>query len=603
MTAPATNGFGNWIAARVDALGSTDSELMLRLLKTYFRRFRRRFALIALMILVISATTAVVPLFVKYLVNQILVEPSGFLFVPLFFAIVAIFVVKGAATYCQTVLSARISNDIVADVRTRMFDHLLRQRVRFFSRYGTDELLMRFNQGATGFNSILTTVLVNGIRDLWMVLALVSVMVWEDAVLAALSLIMTPAIYYGVVALIKRIRRLVELELAGHAELNKHIREIVQGIEVIKSFNLEAAAARGAHDVVARLRQQANRIAALQSAPVPLLDTVGGIAVGIAVLYAGIRITGGDYDAGTFMSFITALLLAADPARRLSQMRVALRSSFVMMKLVIDLLEDDDREEHAVRTAGSAGTAAPSGKPPAIAFEDVSFAYSGAGSVLDGFDLSVASGETVALVGPSGAGKSTVFKLLLKFYDPTRGTIRIDGTDIADIDTAAHRRLFGYVGQSNFIFTGSIRDNLALMDPSVPLEQIEYACAEVGLDGYVSALPARYDTPVGELGNLISGGQAQRLNLARAIVRNAPALLLDEVTSALDAESEERIKQALRRMGRSKTILVIAHRLSTVKEADRIALMRDGRIVDIGTHEELVSRNSYYERLVSLQFA
>jgi len=275
-----------------------------------------------------------------------------------------------------------------------------------------------------------------------------------------------------------------------------------------------------------------------------------------------------------------------------------------MVQMVFDILHNDESEP-----SGQKALPAPSGngqaqsKTPSIAFRDVKFSYDKKTPILKGLDLDVEPGEMVALVGPSGAGKSTLFKLLLKFHAADSGRVEVFGHDITELDNAALRSVISFVGQSNFIFAGSIRDNLTLRNEAVGQEEIEAACRAVGLHDDIAALPKGYETDVGELGTLISGGQAQRLNMARAIIKDAPILLLDEVTSALDAENEQLIKDYVREQAQHKTVLVIAHRLSTVKEADRIALVQDGRIAAEGRHDELAATNSYYEKIVSLQFA
>jgi len=596
------------IASRLEKVREGDVELFLRLFKEYFHRFRNKYIVIFILIFLASGTTALTAWLVKDVVNGIFVEQQGHLIVPITGAILAVFLVKGVSTYFQTVLSNQISNAMVADIQRRMFDHVLKQRVSFFSNRGSDNLLMRFNQGAQAFNSILTTVLVNGSRDAATVIGLFIVMMIQDPVLTIISFMTAPAVFYGVAVVLRKLKDVSKEELAGYAELNKHVRETVQGITVIKAFNLEPALKDQTNDVIAGLQRRRDRIAALQAVPIPLLDTIGGVAVGIAILYAGFRTVGGGYDPGTFMSFVTALLLAADPARRLSRMRVTLRTSFIAVNMVFELLNDDQSESSGERRIerlpapdGYSGNGV--GREPIIAFQDVNFSYDGKTPVLSGFDLEVEPGEMVALVGPSGAGKSTVFKLLLKLYEPTSGRIAINGADISQIDLTSLREQMSFVGQSNFIFSGSIRENLTLRDNTVSSETIEDACRAVGLHEFIVGLPKGYETDVGELGSMISGGQAQRLNMARAIIKDAPILLLDEVTSALDAENERLIKNYIQDQARRKTVLVIAHRLSTVKEADRIAIVDGGRVIDAGRHEQLISGNAYYEKIVTLQFA
>ncbi len=596
-----------WWAARIanwlEQIRQGDVELFLQIFRQYFHRFWRTYVLIFVLIGIASGATAVTAWLVKDIVNSVFVDRNAELLIPLVAMVLAIFLAKGFSTYFQTVLSTRIANAMVADIQKRLTNHVLAQRMDFFSKNGSDSLLMKFNQGSGGFSSILNLVLVNGLRDVTTLIGLVVVMLIQDPMLTIVSFTVAPLVFYGVSVLIRKLKDLAQDELAGYEALNRLVRETVQGIPVIKAYNLEKSQMSDSHSVIERIQDRKDRMAALQAAPIPMLDTVGGIAVSLAILYAGMRLMSGAYDPGTFMSFLTALLLAADPARRLSQMRVKLRQAFIRVQMVFDLLNTDESEpsgaEGVARQLPGDGPAA----VPAIAFRKVAFSYDAEKPILQGLDLEVAPGEMVALVGPSGAGKSTLFKLLLKFHAADAGRIELFGKDIAELDNSALRDAISFVAQSNFIFAGSIRDNLTLRNENVSQEQIEAACRAVGLHDDIAALPNGYETDVGELGTLISGGQAQRLNMARAIIKDAPILLLDEVTSALDAENEKLIKDYVRAQAQRKTVLVIAHRLSTVKEADRIALVQDGRIAAQGRHDELAATNSYYEKIVSLQFA
>jgi len=591
------------IASRLEHIREGDVELFLQIFREYFHRFRRTYLLIFVLIGVAGGATAMSAWLVKDVVNSVFVDQSAHLLIPLVVMVLAIFVAKGISTYFQTLLSQRIANAMVADIQARLIDHVILQRLEFFSKNASDGLLMKFNQGAQGFNSILNIVLVNGLRHLVTLIGLVIVMLIQDPVLTVISFTVAPVVFFGVTVILRRIKDISKQELEAFAELNKLVRETVQGITVIKAYNLESAQKSESKHVIKGIQNRRDRMAALQAAPSPLMDTIGGTAVSLAILYAGFRTMSGGYDPGTFMSFLTALLLAADPAKRLSQMRVKLRREFVKVQMVFDVLDNDESEpcgQKALPASSGNGVAV---SAPAIAFRDIAFSYDSSTPILKGLDLEVAPGEMVALVGPSGAGKSTLFKLLLKFHAPDAGRVEVFGHDIRELDNTALRSAISFVGQSNFIFSGSIRDNLSLRNHAVGQEQIEAACRAVGLHDDIAALPKGYDTDVGELGTLISGGQAQRLNMARAIIKDAPILLLDEVTSALDAENEKLIKDYVRAQAQHKTVLVIAHRLSTVKEADRIALVQDGRIAAEGRHNELAATNAYYEKIVSLQFA
>jgi subfamily B ATP-binding cassette protein MsbA len=593
------------LPAQLVKLQSPDAHLLLLLFRRYFRRFRIRFALTFIMIAIVSLSTAAIALLVKEFVNEIFVDRSGFLFVPLFGIVLLVFSSKGLATYYQSILGARISNEIVADVRQRLFSHVIHQRMEFFSKYSSDELQIRFSKGAEAFGTILNVVLINGARDAGTVLALVVVMVTQDLVLTAAVLVVFPFVFYCVTLLLKRIKGLASAEMAGVAELYQRVRETVQGIIIVKSYNLEQPVLEATNEGIDSVRNRADRIAKLQMATIPLMDVMGGISVGLAVLYAGFRTHYGEYDAGTFMSFLTALLLVGDPSRRLSQMRVNLKTSFESISLVTETLDSNLAEDLILEPKAFEKTdliVRDLHMPPSIDFDNVTFGYSEQSVILKNCNLHVESGSMVALVGPSGAGKSTILKLLLKFHEPKSGEIRFSGTNITAMSNRALREQLAYVSQSNFLFDGTVADNLRLLNESLSESDLIQVCQDVGLHHFIAALPKAYDTNVGELGALISGGQAQRLNFARALLKNAPVLLLDEVTSALDAENENRIRDIILGMKHKKTVIVVAHRLSTILDADQIALVRDGNVIDMGSHDELLERSSYYARIVSLQF-
>ncbi len=579
--------------------GDDDFRVFLSIFKSYFPIHKYKFGLILILIFVASYATAAAAWLVRDVVNDFFVKKQGDFLIPLFVAIVALFIAKGASSYWQSVLSARISNDIVARTQQKMFSHILAQRVRFFERYSSDDLTMRVNMGAMSFGSILNQVILNGARDGAAVASLLFVMVAQDLTLTLICLLAVPLVFLGITRLLKRIKELMKQEMLSIAQLNKNVREVVQGVRVIKSYNLEPIIKSETDAVIESIKDRSNRVSALQAAPVPIIDTIGGAGIGLTILYAGYRSIYGHYDPGTFLSFITALLLALDPARRLSQLRISLKTSLVGVGMVHDLFEDNDPDQLEIAQPQSAHAAPEGGM--AITMKDVHFAYKDGAEVVKGLSLDVKPGEMIALVGPSGAGKSTVFSLLLRFHCHQSGQILVGGKAIETIPVTALRDLISYVGQSNFIFSGTIRENLTLRRGHVPQDELDAACKQVGLSDYIAGLPHGYDTNVGELGALISGGQAQRLNIARAIIKDAPILLFDEVTSALDADNEELIRAYMHAQAGRKTILVIAHRISTVRQADKIALMEGGAVKSLGTHQDLMRGSEYYERVATLQ--
>jgi ATP-binding cassette, subfamily B, bacterial MsbA len=593
---------GNKLFARF--FSDSDFRVFVSIFREYFPAYKYRYGLIFLLIGVASVATAAAAWLVRDVVNGLFLTKQGSMLIPIFLLVLLAFLLKGLSTYWQSLLSAHIANDMVAKTQERMISHILMQRAEFFDRFSSDDLIMRISMGAGSFGAILNRVVLAGARDLATVLSLAFVMVRQDLILTLICLIAVPPIFLCISLLLKRIKSLMQQEMQSIAELNKHVREAVQGFKVIKSYNLEPVIKNEVDSVIESIKDRSNKVSALENAPVPIIDTLGGVAVGLTILYAGYRTIYGTYDPGTFMSFITAMLLAMDPARRVSQLRVTLRTSLVGVGMVHAMLEDDAPEIEAPTRRGP-GDAVPALPRPqeglGIVMEDVAFAYSPGANVLDAFTLNVKPGDMVALIGPSGAGKSTVFSLLLRFHRHQAGRILVGGRDIEHTPVTEIRDLIAYVGQANFIFSGSIRDNLTLRRSGVSDDAVFAACKTVGLHDHIMKLPRGYDTFVGELGSLISGGQAQRLNIARAIIKDAPILLFDEVTSALDAENEELVRDYMHAQAGRKTIIVIAHRLSTIRQADRIALVQDGRVEAFGTHHDLIRGNDYYGKVAGLQ--
>ena len=578
-----------------------DFRVFLTVFKEYFPIYKYKYAAVLVFIIISANATALAAWLVRDVVNDFFVKKNGDFLIPLFLLIVGLFIAKGASTYLQSVISAQIANDIVARTQKRMFAHILAQRVRFFERYSSDDLTMRVNNGSGAFGSILNQVVLNGARDGATVVSLVAVMIYQDFVLTLICLLAVPFVFIGIASLIKRIKTLMMQEMLSVAQLNKHVREVVQGAKVIKAYNLEPIIFSEVDAVIESIKDRSNRVSALQTAPVPIIDTVMGVGIGLTLLYAGYQSIYAGYGPGNFLSFITALLLALDPARRLSQLRLSLKASLVGVGMVQNLLADNEPDRDVAATQLAPAPSAPQRGLP-IAMTGVSFAYQEGGPpVLKDFSLNVEPGEMIALVGPSGAGKSTVFSLLLRFHHHQAGRILVGNQSIETIPTPDLRDRIAYVGQSNFVFSGTIRDNLTFRRPGISQKTIDEACQTVGLSGYIASLPRGFETDVGELGALISGGQAQRLNVARAIIKDAPILLFDEVTSALDADNEELIRAYMHGQAGKKTILVIAHRISTVRQAGRIALIEGGAVKAVGTHQELMRGSEYYERIATLQ--
>lgn len=427
-------------------------------------------------------------------------------------------------------------------------------------------------------------------------MSLIGVMVSKDWVLSLIVFAVAPPLLYALRYVSKRLRSATREAIETNSRVLGAMQETVQGIAVVKAFTMETELDNKVSKIIDTAERRANRIARLSERTSPLTETFAGFAISSVLAYAAFRSIYDNVPPGAFFSFVTALLMAYDPARRLAKLQVQIDRAVVNAQMIYALLDMQPAQREK-----------PNAKdlvvgPARVEFKNVVFSYAGGGPILKGVDLMAEGGQTTALVGQSGAGKSTIINLIPRFYDPAEGQILIDGQDIADVTKSSLRRQLAYVSQQPYMFEGTIRDNIRYGRPDATDTEIEEAAKLAYAHDFIVAQPEGYDTPVGENGMTLSGGQRQRLSIARALVRNAPILLLDEATSALDNESEAAVQKALETAMRGRTVIVIAHRLSTVVKADKIVVMHEGLVVEQGTHEELAQRkDGLYARLNNLQ--
>jgi ABC-type multidrug transport system fused ATPase/permease subunit len=551
---------------------------------------------IAFMLMGIAAgCTALSAYLIGDVVNQAYVNRSLAGIMILGGVTVALFTTKGLATYGQTVMLSRIGNRIVADNQRAVFGKLLNEGLGFFSDRHSTEFIARLTAGATAATQVINLLITSVGRDLFSLIGLVAVMVLQDPLMSFLSFVVAPPAFFVLRKLIRRIYSIARSQFHGNTRVVETLQETLQGIRIVKAFTLEDIMRERFDRNVAAVEYEANKMARVSSRASPLMETLGGCAIAIALMYGGYRVLETGATPGQFFSFITAFLLAYEPAKRLARLNIELNSGLVGVRILFEILDsppsepaDDDKPALQVENAR-------------ITFDDVHFAYRSDSAVLHGMTFTAEAGKLTALVGPSGGGKSTVFNLIMRFYDFEHGTILIDGQDITKVSRRSLRRHIAYVGQDVFLFRGTIRENIAFGKPDASEDEIVAAAKGAYAHEFIMSFPLGYDAPVGEHGLQLSGGQRQRIAIARALIKNAPIILLDEATAALDSESELQVREAMEHLCRGRTSLAIAHRLHTVSHADCIYVVEDGRVVESGRHDELLRKRGRYATFYRLQ--
>ena len=545
---------------------------------------------------VAAACTALPAYLISDFVNTAYLDRSFDTVMMLGAATMIIFVVKGLADYGHMTILARIGNSVVAENQRRLFDKLLTERISFFAERHSSEFAARLQAGATSANQVLNQIVTAFGRDFLTVVGLVIVMFVRDPKMALICFVVFPPAMLLLRKMIRRIRSIAKAQFHGGTRILETMQEMIQGIGVVKAFTLEEQMHARFDANVREVERESNKMARVAARASPIMETLGGIAVSIGVVYGGYRTIVLGATPGELISFITAFLLANQPAKRLARLNIELNSALVNVRALFDVLDapateprEDEKPALAVERA-------------AIEYRDIHFAYRAGEPVLRGLSLTAEPGKVTALVGPSGGGKSTVLNLLLRFYESDRGAITIDGQDIKVVSRRSLRQAIGYVGQHVFLFRGTIRDNIAFGRPDATEAEIVAAAKAAFAHEFIMASPRGYDTPVGEHGLQLSGGQRQRIAIARALIKDAPIILLDEATAALDSESERQVQEALDRLTQGRTTIVIAHRLHTITHADRIHVVEDGVVVESGVHDDLLRRDGRYASFYRMQF-
>ncbi len=489
---------------------------------------------------------------------------------------------------------------IIQHVRNDLFDHVVRQSTLFFSRHSTGKLTSRIVNDVDKIQETVSRSLADFARQVLTMVAFVVLLFYIDPYLAGATLVVGPVVAGITSFLGRRIKGYGWHSQEHVAEMTNMLQETMSGHRVVQSFGMEAGESsrfRRMTDGLLRFNLKAGRIVSINP---PLMELIGVLIFVPFLVYAHFRIMDGALTVGAFAVFLTSLVRLYDPVRRISRMHLGFQQTFASVDRIFEVLEEDER----VAEKPDAAELPPMSRD--IVFDNVSFHYERPGDtpvpVLEAIDLRVPRGEVLAIVGSSGAGKSTLANLIPRFFDPTGGAIRIDGVDLRDVRLESLRRQIAIVTQETFLFNDTVRNNLGYGSGDVPADRLEAAARAALAHDFIVKTPRGYDTVIGERGARLSGGERQRLAIARALLRDAPLLVLDEATSSLDSESESLVQQALANLMRNRTTFVIAHRLSTVRNAGRIIVLDRGRIVETGTHDELLALGAVYRKLHDIQF-
>jgi ATP-binding cassette subfamily B protein len=557
----------------------------------YWQRYLSAFALMA----VSAAMTAGSAYLLGQVINQSYVNRNIHGIAVLSVITMVMFIIKGAATYGHQVILSKISNAILASNQRRLFAKLMSESVGFFSERHSSEFLARLTAGANSVTQVLS-LLINAVgRDVLSLIGLVIVMVTQDPYMALLGFAVAPPAMLVLRKLVKRIKGLAHNQFTGTADIMETMQESLQGIRTVKAFTLEQTMRERIDAGITAVENNANKMARVSNRASPLMETLGGLAVAGGLMYGGYSVVALGATPGQFVSFLTAFLLAYEPAKRLARLNLELNSSLIGARKLLEIVdspasEPDDDDKPALKLSDAQ-----------VELREVRFAYRPKEPVLNGMSFIAEPGKLTALVGPSGGGKSTVLALILRFYEANGGDILIDGQSIASVSRKSLRQQTAYVGQDVYLFRDTIGANIAFGRVGATQAEIIAAARAACAHDFIMSFPLGYDTPVGEHGTQLSGGQRQRVAVARALLRNAPIILLDEATAALDSESESQVQEAIGHLCKNRTTIVIAHRLHTIMHADAILVVENGQIVERGRHDELLRRSGRYASFFRLQ--
>ena len=554
-----------------------------------------KFSIATVCMLVVGATTSALAFLVKPTLDEIFLKQNANMlrWIPL--AVVGIYLIKGGCSYAQTILMNFIGQRVVADLRAELYRKIQTQSLAFFTRNPTGILMSRITNDVGYVQGAVSEAVTALLKDSFTLICLVFVIFYRDWQLAIIAMFVFPLAVYPIVKFGQKMRQVATRTQVTVGSLMTLLQETISGTRIVKAFSMEEYENRrfsGENERLFRLTLKSVSINALSS---PFMEFLGGLGISAIIFYGGYQVIHGQSTPGTFFSFLTALIMLYEPVKRLTNVNNTIQQGIAGAQRVFAII---DLVPEIRNRPGAAPLPRISRE---IEIKDVTFRYEEA-PVLRKIDLRIRTGEVVAFVGMSGGGKTTLVNLIPRFYDVTEGAITIDGRDIRDVTVESLRGQIAIVAQQTILFNDTVRNNIAYGDIVKTEEEIVAAAKAANAHDFIVRLPMGYDTLIGEQGTKLSGGERQRISIARAILKDAPILILDEATSSLDSEAEIEVQEALENLMKGRTTLVIAHRLSTIRNADRIIVLVNGEIREEGTHETLLACQGEYCRLYNMQF-
>jgi ATP-binding cassette, subfamily B, bacterial MsbA len=556
---------------------------------------RLRLFLAMLCMLVMAAATSATAFLVKPVLDDIFFNKNVRMLTLIPVAVIVIYLLRGFGMYGQEYLMSYVGQGIVRRLRDMLYDHIQDLPLSFFHAEKTGVLMSRITNDVNIIKSMVSTAVTSVLRDCFTVIGLTGVIFYRDWKLALYAIIILPVAFLPIVQFGRRVRRVSTGCQESMAELNSFLHETFSGNKIVKAFGMESYEKQRFHEKTLNLFRLEMKAVIARSLSSPVMECLAGLGIAFIIWYGGYRVISGESTAGTFFSFMAAVLMLYDPVRKLSSLNNSIQEGLAAADRAFDIIEkqsDIQETDHPVEIPFC---------PHAVSFENVGFRYDDT-HVLKSINLTVNAGEILAMVGMSGGGKTTLVNLIPRFYDVTEGVIRVDETDIRKASLKSLREQIAIVTQEPILFNDTIGNNIAYGNTLAPFSDIVSAAKAAFAYDFIERLPRQFDTSIGELGSRLSGGEKQRLCIARALLKNAPILILDEATSSLDSESEMLVQKALENLMKGRTTFVIAHRLSTIGYADRIIVIVNGQIIEQGSHDDLMARQGEYHKLYEMQF-